>query len=181
MKGRMQGLVLALGLVPVLAMAQTPVPGSTGPIDRLLARRAELQLSAEQVKQLEAIDARVDAQDRDLVARLEQLGPNLPVGQPMRARALSAEERAQLQATRDERRPLMASLRGLHAGAIAEARGVLNDTQNAQASAYLHPGLGQGQGPRQGMGQGMGPAAGGRGQGNRPCAGGGGRGGRRGG
>jgi hypothetical protein len=138
--------ILAMALAaPLAASAQQPATLEQGPAQRLLAHRAELSLTAAQVQKLEAIDLRYREQNRDVVARLETLRGGA-VGDPVRMRELSLEERQQLQASRAEMQPLMQRLRESHNQQLGELRGVLNQEQNRNANQYLYQGPGQGQG-----------------------------------
>lgn len=162
--------ILALALITAgAASAQEPVTTSQGPVARLLAHRAELSLSEDQVRQLEAIDQKYVQQNREVVAKLELLRGQ-SVGQPLRVRDMAAADREQLLANRAALRPLTQQLRASHQGAISEARGVLNAEQNGQADQYLYRAGGQGQargpavaasvrGRGQGLGQGVGRAS----------------------
>lgn len=156
----MMALVLA---APMIGSAQAPALAQ-GPAERLLAHRSELGLTAEQVQKLEAIDKKYDAQNQDLVARLET-ARGKAVGQPLRMRDLPVEERDKLVAKRQEIQPLMQQLRASHQAAIGELRGVLTAEQSTRANSYLYqgPGQGQGRGPgaaMRGQGQGFGRGAG---------------------
>jgi Spy/CpxP family protein refolding chaperone len=159
--------ILAVALAaPVAGSAQAPAAGAQGPAERLLAHRAELALTADQVQKLEAIDKRQDQQDKEVIAKLEALRGK-PVGQPLRMRELAPADREKLQANRNELQPLMQQLRTSHQAAIADVRGVLTSEQSSRAGQYLYqgPGQGQGRGPMaganlRGQGQGRGPGAG---------------------
>lgn len=156
--------ILALALVTAAtANAQGPARApAQGPAQRLLAHRAELSLTAEQVQKLEAIDRKYASQDRESIAKLEALRGQ-PIGQPLRMRDLPAADREQLLANRAQLQPVREQLRGSHQAAVEEVRGVLNAEQNGKAGQYLFqgPGQGQGRGPVAAMrGQGQGPGRG---------------------
>lgn len=158
--------ILALAVAAPLAVSAQQPATEQGPAQRLIAHRAELSLTADQVQKLEAIDLRYREQNRDVVAKLEALRGSA-AGDPVRMRELSLEERQKLQANRTEMAPLMQQLRESHSRQIAEARGVLNQEQNRNAHQYMYQGPGQGQGRGVGAsgetmrGQGRGQGAGG--------------------
>jgi hypothetical protein len=172
MNVRWLAILLALSGAPPAAIAQTGTEGG-GPISRLLAHRAELELSAEQVRQLQEIERRTTERDRELVARIEALRGGVPVGQPLRTQPLTPEQRAQIQANRAELQPLMRELRTIHWQAIADARGLLTSEQNQRATGYLTPGVGAGRGPGAGWGPGGGRGRGWAGPAGRGWGGGG--------
>lgn len=163
MRHTAKAIMLAVALGPAAAAAQTPAAQPANPAGRLLAHRAELSLTAEQVKQLEAIDQRVARQGAELREKLEAVRGK-PAGEPLRLRDMTPEQRQALQARRAELQPLMLQLRALHVQAAADARGLLTTEQNQQANTLLFagPGRGQGRGPaaggawRRGQGQGRG-------------------------
>jgi hypothetical protein len=177
MRYAVPALLLALAAAP--AAAQDPAPERpTNPAARLLANRQELALTSEQVRRLEEIDRRVTQQQGELRTRLEALRGRA-MGEPLRMRDMTAEQRQQLQARRGEMEPLMAQLRALHAQAIADSRGVLTVEQSDRAGRLFFGGPGQGRGPGAGMrggpsgpaGWGRGPAAWRAGRGFGPRAG----------
>ena len=154
-------LVLGLG-APVAVSAQAPTAPVQAPAERLLAHRAELALTADQVQKLEAIDRKYEQQDKETVARLEAVRGK-PIGEPLRMRELAAADRAKLVASREQMQPLMQQLRSSHQAAIAELRGVLTAEQSTKANQYLYQGPGQGRGAgalRSGRGSMPGPGAG---------------------
>lgn len=154
--------VLALALAaPLALLAQEPARRAENPAQRLLAHRAELALTAEQVKKLEAMDRQLGAADQAVVAKLEGLRPK-PVGEPLRMRDMSAADRAKLQENRAELQPLMKQLRTSHQQAITDIRALLTPEQARKADAFLFegPGRGQGAGAGEAMGQGRGQGQG---------------------
>lgn len=179
MRHTAQALMLALVLAPAAAAAQTPAGEAANPAARLLAHRAELSLTAEQVQRLEAIDRHTAQQDAELRTKLEAVRGK-PVGEPLRMRDMTLEQRQALLAKRAELQPLMQQLRTMHAQAATDARAVLTAEQNERARAFLFagPGQGQGRGPTaggsqwrgQGQGRGAGWARMGRGWQDRPVA-----------
>jgi hypothetical protein len=150
--------VLALVALPAaVAHAQTPAAQPGNPAARLLLHRAELSLSADQIRRLEEIDRRTSQQDLQLRTRLEALR-GAPMGQTLRIRDMTAEQREQLAANRGEIEPLMAQLRAVHAQTIADSRAVLTVEQSDRARAILFrgPGQGIGRGPAAGLERGRG-------------------------
>jgi hypothetical protein len=135
-------LVVAL---PVSGFAQAGPGNSTGPVARVLAHRSELSLTADQVKQLKAIDGKYAEKDRELIGKVETLRGR-PVGVPLRMRDMPAAEREKLLANQAQLRPLMQQLRTSHAAAISELQTVLTAEQNTRAAAYLYPGRAHGPG-----------------------------------
>jgi hypothetical protein len=149
-------IVLALVALPAAAThAQAPEARPGNPAARLLNYRAELSLTADQVRRLEEIDRRTSQQDLQLRTRLEALR-GAPMGKTLRFRDMTPEQREQLAANRGEIEPLMAQLRALHAQTIADSREVLTVQQSDQVRGMLYggPGMGRGRGPAGGPGGG---------------------------
>jgi hypothetical protein len=92
---------------------------------------------------------------RPATSRLEALR-GAPMGQTLRFRDMTPEQREQLAANRGEIEPLMAQLRALHAQTIADSREVLTVQQSDQVRGMLYggPGMGRGRGPAGGPGGG---------------------------
>lgn len=152
--------VLALALAaPLATLAQEPVKRAANPAGRLLAHRAELALSAEQVQKLEAMDRQLAAADQAVTAKLDAIRPK-PVGEPLRMRDMSAADRTKLQGNRDELQPLMKQLRTNHEQAVTDIRALLTPAQARQADAFLYEGPGRGQGAGAGAAMGQGRGAG---------------------
>lgn len=128
--------------VPLSAWAQAPADAG-GPVDRVLAHRQELSLTADQIRKLETIDRKFDEKDADLIKKIESLRGEA-IGVP--AREMTSAERDRMFANRAELRPLMEQLRTSHASAIAEVRDVLTTEQNTRANDYLYQGAGPGRG-----------------------------------
>jgi hypothetical protein len=99
----------------------------------LLERRAELGLTADQVRQIEAIQARVQQQN---AARIEQLRAAHADRPERNFRDMSAEERQQLRAQMRERmeelQPLRQALRETNRAAGQELHALLTDAQREQ-------------------------------------------------
>lgn len=162
------GLMLAGALLaaPVAAQAQTPdAPAHRGPhpgmmrghggLAAMLQRHAELELTAEQVARLEAIE-------RDLRARNEPLRQQIAALMPERAqrmergerprvgdeqrrqmreqrgervqqrRRMTEEQRQQMRARMEQARPVLEQMRANTRTALEQARAVLTDAQRAQ-------------------------------------------------
>jgi hypothetical protein len=99
----------------------------------LLERRAELGLTADQVRQIEAIQARVQQQN---TARIEQLRAARGDSPERNFRDMSADERQQLRAQMRERmeklQPLRQQLRETNRAAGQEIHALLTDAQREQ-------------------------------------------------
>ncbi len=160
-----QVLALALLLAPVGVAAQqgaapaSPAARASSPIERLLQRRTELALTADQVQKLEAIRQKSAARERELVAKVTEARRAAP-GVPIRSAAATPAERRALHA---KAQPFTNELRQLHAQQVQEARGVLTAEQSARAwngagqCCGRGPGAmrragGRGPGPMRGMG-----------------------------
>jgi hypothetical protein len=106
------------------------------PAASVLAHQAALGLTAEQVRQIEAIQARVE---RENATRLEQLRAAIgdrPAVDRSSIREMSAEERQQVRAQMRERmeqvRPIREQLRQTNRAAGEEIRALLTDEQHTQ-------------------------------------------------
>ncbi len=147
-------LALAVFLSPSPAAAQVGEQAVTGPIQRLLAQRAELNLTEEQVRRLEAIQAEMEEKDRPLVARITELR-GAPLGEPLAMRSMPPEEWQRLYEKMPELQPLMTQLRENHWQAIAQAREVLTPEQNARLQTLISRGAVAGPGGAGWAGRGM--------------------------
>ena len=114
-----------------------PHPGRRMPFERLLERRAELGLSAEQVSRLEGIRDRLQAQNQPLIQQIQ--AARREAGLPERGGArggerprLTDEQRRAARAMRDRVRPLGRQLRDNARAAMLEAQQVLTDAQREQ-------------------------------------------------
>lgn len=161
MRSVVKAVVIVLAL-PLSGQAQQAPAGpqSSNPAARLLASRADLGLTAEQVRRLEEIDRRATQQDSELRASLEALRGR-PAGAPLRMRDMTPEQRQQLLSARGEMEPLAAQLRALHVQVAADSRAVLTVEQSdrARLAVFAGPGQGAGRGPAAGAGRGRGPGA----------------------
>lgn len=143
-------------------------PGG-GPVQRILAQRQQLGLTANQVARLEAIQRDLQARNAPLHQQLEGLFPERGErgerGEGGRGERpqLTAEQRQQMQQRREQAEPIMQRLRASHEQALAQVREVLSDQQEAQVRQWLerredHGGRGErrgrgGEQPRGGAGR----------------------------
>ncbi|HUG42366.1 MAG TPA: hypothetical protein VMM12_18015 [Longimicrobiales bacterium] len=127
-------------------------PGSMArnPVTMLLERREALELTADQVRQLETIQARVEQENAPRIARLREALGDRP------ARDLTAEERAQLRDRMGELQPVRDELRETNRAAMAEARDLLTPEQATALRAAMRRGSRDG-GPGARMGEGRQP------------------------
>jgi hypothetical protein len=157
MKRVVQAVMVAAGLAvlaaPALAQVGEPVPAraaaeargmrdgapmamARNPAAAVLARREALGLTADQVRQLEAIQARVERENTPRVERLRALHGERQAMDRGRMRDMSAEDRQQMRAQMRERmdqlRPVMEELRATNRAAGDEIRGLLTAEQHEQ-------------------------------------------------
>jgi Spy/CpxP family protein refolding chaperone len=151
---------LTLAAAPATLYGQGPTVAGN-PAARLLEHRAELSLTAEQVKRLEELNRRTTQQDAELRSRLEALRGK-PAGEPLLMWNMTPEQREQLAANRAAMQPLAQELRSIHARAAADASAVLTPEQRTKADSFLFrgPGRGRGRGPAGGRPAGAGWRAG---------------------
>ena len=175
------GLMLAGALLaaPLALAAQTPdAPAHRGPhagmmmrggpgggLAAMLQKRAELNLTAEQVARLEAIE-------RDLRARNEPLRQQIAAAMPERAERprmteeqrramreqrrersearprMTEEQRQQMRARMEQVRPVMQQMRANTRGAMEQARAVLTEEQRARLQQQMQERRGQRGGER---------------------------------
>lgn len=157
----------ALAAAPATLAAQTQEPARSeargamhrfDPVARLLARKAELGLSADQVARLEAVQAKMQERNRPLVeklraaraefrgdgeARPRELTPGQREELRKRWESMTPEQREERRKQREERRaemrkrmeeirPVVEQLRENHRQAMTEARAVLTAEQQAR-------------------------------------------------
>ncbi len=156
-------LAAALLALPAAAQAQQTPPANRGgrmmqdqmqgrmqlqsPIQIFLDNKAQLRLTAEQVTQLEAIGAELEARNKPLREKmLEARGGAADGGRPSR------EERAEM---RQKLAPIMQEMQKNNAAARDQIMDLLNAEQKKVARDLLEarrqdrrPGQGQGRGPR---------------------------------
>jgi hypothetical protein len=162
-------LGLALFLAPATLSAQGPpflrdslTVGD--PIAILLQRRAELRLSAPQVRQLEDIQHRLGEANGPLVTELVEIRRQVQAAGPADPPSMTPEQRAGFRRLVDRARPLVQTIGRNNLQAMEEVGGVLTPDQRALvrgwlASAPARGARGQmkGQGARGGGGRGRGP------------------------
>jgi hypothetical protein len=160
MRRVVQAVTVAAGLAvlvaPALAQVGEPVPErpaleargmrdgapmalARNPAAAVLAQREALGLTADQVRQLEAIQARIERENAPRLERLRALHGERQAMDRSRIRDMSADERAQLRAQMRERmeqlRPVMQELRETNRAAGDEIRGLLTAEQQTQFRA----------------------------------------------
>ena len=170
----MAGAALALALVaaPVAAQAGSgmgPGPrmgrgmraGGPGAMERtpaemVLQHREELGLTADQVRQLEAIQKRVAAENGPRWERLKAaFGDQAPAD-------MTVEERQALRQKMQELQPVREEIRATNRKAGAEIHELLTDEQEATLRPLMHQGNRGGRGGGPGRGMHRGPGGGGR-------------------
>jgi hypothetical protein len=143
-------LVLAAGsAAPLAAQRDTADAGARGrpPLDRLLRHRAELQLTDAQVRQLQAIRERLDAQNAPLRQRLTAQSQRFRTERRQQLERMSPEERrAELRRLRQQRaaervpadmQPVVRQMRVNIEEAMHQAQGVLTAEQRVRAREIL--------------------------------------------
>jgi hypothetical protein len=160
MRRVVQAVTVAAGLAvlaaPALAQIGEPVPArptleargmrdgapmamARNPAAAVLAQREALGLTADQVRQLEVIQARVERENAPRMERLRAVHGERQGMDRSRIRDMSADERHQLRAQMRERmeqlRPVMEELRETNRAAAGEIRGLLTAEQQAQFRA----------------------------------------------
>lgn len=168
---RMVGALAALVLVaaPLAAQGQGRGPamgrgmmrgGPDGmgrnPVAVVLDHRAELELTADQVRQLEAIRERVEAENGPRWERLKAAFGDADPSQ------MSDEERQALRERMRELQPVRQEIRATNRAAGGEIHEILTEEQETRLRPIMHEGRGNRQGPghmRRG-GRGGGPRGG---------------------
>jgi predicted transglutaminase-like cysteine proteinase len=162
MKIRSIAAALALAAAPGLLAAQQTQPAQAharhqgqrgehrGGIQALIARRDQLHLSADQVSRLQAIQQRLESQDRPLQERMRTLfqQSGLPdfrarraergaQGQPRAQRPqLTEQQRQQLKQLREQAKPIREQMRQNRQAALREVQGVLTAEQKQQVQQW---------------------------------------------
>lgn len=115
-------------------------PGSMArnPVATLLAQREALELTADQVRQLESIAARVEAENAPRVEQLRAVLGDRSV------QDLTADERAELRERLRELEPVRAAIRETNRTAMAEARDILTADQALKLRDVMRRGAGEG-------------------------------------
>ena len=118
------------------------VPGHRGgqPLARVLERRTELALTADQVARLEALAAELKGEHEALRSQVQaQRGERPDRLSREELRDLTDEQRSALReearARREALRPMMEQARASRAAAMAEVREILTDEQEAKLGA----------------------------------------------
>ncbi len=191
---KMSGRFAVLGLLfaaPLVLAAQQPAAQDTArprdPIATMLAHKSDLDLKADQVSKLEAIQKKLDGAAAPLRKQLEAFRANRPSqSQPGAFLNMTEAQRQQFIADRQKMRDAAVELRGLNRAAGAQAHAVLTTDQQTQLRQIMMrrggragmrggPGMRQGRGAWQGrgmrQGRGMGPGGAWQGRGNGPCGG----------
>lgn len=145
------GIVLALGLMaaPVTVLAaQTPRAEQQqqgplrSPVTRILEKRAELKLTAEQVTRLEKIDATLREQNKPLQEQMQrqmqQVRGERPQGEPTEA------QREAMRKRREQMRPVMEKMRANQQAAMQQVQQVLTGAQKEQVRSLMQEGRGEG-------------------------------------
>jgi hypothetical protein len=116
--------------------AGAPMATARNPAAAVLAQREALGLSADQVRRLEAVQARVEAANAPRLERLRAVQGERQAMDRDRIRQMSADERQQLRQQMRERmdqvRPVMEELRKTNHAAGDEVRAILTDEQHTQ-------------------------------------------------
>lgn len=166
----MSGRITVLGMLlaaPVMLAAQQPAPQDTArprsPIAVMLAHKSDLDLKADQVSKLEAIQKKLDTAVSPLQKQLEAWRANRPSqSQPGAFLNMTEAQRQQFMAQRQKMRETAMELRALNRAAGAQAHAVLTPDQQTRMRQMMMrrgragmrggPGMWQGRGMRQGRG-----------------------------
>jgi Spy/CpxP family protein refolding chaperone len=166
-------LILAFLLLPPAVVAQTPrgaggpflladSPPPHSPVGLLLARRAELQLTAAQVERLSGIERELERRNEPLVREVLELRREVRRGATSRPRDMSPDERALLRSQVERARPLLRQVQANNRQAMRQVGRVLTPQQRSLVREWVGPpgpaerrqgrgpGAGGGQGPRRG-------------------------------
>ncbi|KFE63755.1 Spy/CpxP family protein refolding chaperone [Hyalangium minutum] len=114
--------------------------GPPSSLNLLLWKQQELALTAEQVAQVEALQAALEQQNAPIQEQLEALRPPRPPGPPpsdaerMKGPPPDTEE---MRALRQQVEPLFTQLRANDEAAYAEAEKLLSDSQKARAQELI--------------------------------------------
>lgn len=131
--------------------------GRMDPFARLLERRQELQLTSQQVSQIEGIQSRLRTQNQPLMEQLQTLRrqaglPELRQGGEARGgerRQLTDEQRQAVRQFRERAQPITEQMRANTRTAMREVQGILTEQQRSQLRQWH-----QEQGRRHGRGEG---------------------------
>lgn len=178
MRMRILGLALVVAVTAVPAVVEAQAPGAEqrqeravrarggfSPVERLVERRADLGLSAEQVARLQDIEARLQQRNAPLVEQLRasgawgerrqraERGPRAESERraPREAREARAERGERARGARqmpEELRPAARQLRENRRAAMEEIRAVLTDDQQASLRREAEQRRGEARGNR---------------------------------
>lgn len=146
MKIRLVALALCLAAAPLPLLAQTTsAPDSAArrewrdgarmqrvPLERLVAQRERLGLTAEQVNRLQAVQERLRSRNAPLLEQVRMARRQAVPRQPGRRAPLTEQERAALRRVREALRPVREQLRENRRGAVEEVRAILTDEQRTR-------------------------------------------------
>ena len=116
-------------------LTDTLPPGD--PIEILLARRAELGLSGEQVARLGEIQRQLHVANDPLVAQLVTLRHEVRGGGAVHPREMTPAQRTEFRAAARRARPLMQSIGRNNVQAMAQVGEVLTDQQKSLVRGWL--------------------------------------------
>lgn len=145
MKIRSLALALTLAAAPLPLLAQTtPAPDAPrrevrdgarmqrAPLERLVAQRERLGLTAEQVTRLKAVQERLRSRNAPLLEQVRTARRQAVPRQPGTRAPLTEQERDALRRTREALRPVREQLRENRRGAAEEVRAILTDEQRTR-------------------------------------------------
>lgn len=166
-------LIALLSAAPIALQAQEPAPhpgghgqhhgpmqaGRMDPFARLLEKRQELGLTAQQVSQIEAIRTRLQAQNQPLMEQMQ--AARRQAGLPERAAdarggerpRLTEEQRTAMRQMRDRMAPLHEQVRTNTRAAMEQVHGLLTEQQRTQVRQWHREQRGGARGRRGGRGQ----------------------------
>ena len=104
------------------------------PIAALLERREELDLDADQLARLEAVQARVERENAPRIERIRAAMGDRPAGE------LSEDERAGLRERMRQLQPVREEIRQTNRAAMVEVRGILTAEQQAKVRSGVRRG-----------------------------------------
>lgn len=143
------GLTLAALPAQLQAQGEAPLPpreeraspdkhSHRSPVEMLLRRRAELELSDDQVVRLQAIDQRMDDRNRPHVEQLVAMRRALPVELRGSYRAMTDAQKSDFRERMKEARPIMEKIHENNLSAMREVGEILTADQKARVRTILH-------------------------------------------
>lgn len=108
------------------------------PVEMLLRRRAELELSDDQVARLQAIDQRMEERNRPHVQKLVAMRRALPAELRGSHREMTDAQKAEFRERMKEARPLMEQIHESNRSAMREVGEVLTADQKSRVRTILH-------------------------------------------